>query len=123
MIPLRTELWPFSSYPMFNVRFDAPDETVYELFASNVDGTISVPIHDQRILGPIKDGYLSRYCRAKIKSQEPSCLQSSLQFWARRYLSLETRLAPELRGFTTLKLVETLSKTEVASESLERTPR
>ena len=122
MIPLQSELWPFSSYPMFNVRFDAPDETIFELVAVNSKGTISAPISDQRVLGAVRNGYLSRYCRAKIKMNDRECLQSSLQYWVKRYQQFESRLPPELHGFSELKLVETLSKSEIGSAKIERNP-
>lgn len=121
MIPLQSELWPFSAYPMFNVRFDAPDETIFELIATNSEGTVSAPITDQRVLGAVKNGYLNRYCRAKLKANDRSCLHVSLRYWVKRYQQSESRLPPELRGFSELKLVETISKSEIASEKIERT--
>lgn len=103
---------------MFNFRFDIPDETTYELIAVSVDGSASVSITDQRVLGAIKNGYLSRYCRAKIKANNESCLTSSLQYWVKRYQTFEPQLPPSLRGFGSMKLVETISKTEIATEKI-----
>lgn len=118
MAALQTEFWPFSSYPMFNVRFDVPDETRFALIGIK-EGT-SLEIQDQRVLGPVRNGYLSRYCRAKIKKQEGACLSESLRYWAQRYKMFEEHLPRELRGFDQIKLIETISKVEWATETIQR---
>jgi hypothetical protein len=118
MAAFQIDFWPFSSYPMFNFRFDQEDPSVFVLIGVNHDSGLKIELSGQTILGPVRKGYLNRYCRKKIQEKKTDCLKTSLEYWGRRYKKYELQLPLAYRGLDSIYLIEKKSNKELGHVDL-----